>query len=83
MTKGTKLIFKLAAYCANGLPLCLAGFTLDVKQYIYRHFFSLLSLTENQTRGSMFIQINEHMTIPYGKLHFSLKSLLGLQKYNI
>lgn len=83
MTKGIKLIFRLAAHCANVLPLCLAGFTLDVKQYIYRHFFSLMNLSENQTRGSVFIQINEHVTIPYRKLHFSFKSLLGLQKHNI
>lgn len=83
MTKGIKLIFQLAAHCANVLPLCLASFTLDGKQYIYRHFFPLLNLTENQTGWSMFIQINEHMTVPYGKLHFSFKSLLGFQKYNI
>lgn len=30
-TKGVKLVFKLAAHCANALPLCLAGFTLDLK----------------------------------------------------
>lgn len=30
MTKGIKSIFKLAAHCANVLPLCLAGFPLDL-----------------------------------------------------
>lgn len=77
MTKGIKSICELAALPAN-VPY-MPGRLHSGFEIIYLSAFSpLLNLTENQTRGSVFTQINEHMTSPCRKLHFYPPNLIGL-----